>query len=120
MPESNPAVPVRLEVEVDGDREHWCRTFGERRVVTTLWAAGGLLMESFGPFAFSSVLVLDGSCVRYEFRRAYFAGIALPRRTSPTIIGSAAAGESGWRVETHVIAPVLGEIVCYEGWVELE
>jgi hypothetical protein len=44
MPESNPAVPVRLEVEVDGDRERWCRSFGERRVVTTQWGAGGLLM----------------------------------------------------------------------------
>jgi len=120
MPESSQAVPVCLDVTVEGDRERWCRRFGERRLVTVQWAMRDLLMESLGPVVFSSVLVLDGPRLRYEFRRAWFAGIPLPRWTSPSVSGSAVARDSGWRVEVHVVAPFLGEIVRYEGWVELE
>lgn len=120
LPESGEAVPVCLEIVVEGERERWCRTIGERRLVTVQWAAGDLLMESFGPFVAACALVIDGPCVRYEFRRAYFGGIPLPRWASPAVTGLVVAGESGWRVETYVIAPSLGKIVSYEGWVELE
>jgi hypothetical protein len=120
LPESGTSVPVSLDVAVDGQRERWCRTFGERRLVTLQWAKGDLLMESFGPVAFSSVLLLDGQRLLYEFRRAWLAGIPLPRWISPTVTGSALAGEAGWRVEVHAMAPFLGEIVRYQGWVELQ
>ncbi len=120
MPESSQAVPVCLDVTVEGDRERWCRRIGERRLVTVQWAAGDLLMESLGLISFLTALELDGRCLHYEFRRAWFAGIPLPRWTSPAVTGSADAGESGWRVEVHIMAPFLGEIVRYSGWVELE
>jgi hypothetical protein len=120
MPESSPALPVCLEVVAEGEHERWCRSFGDRRLVTVQWAAGDLLMESFGPIAFSSVLALDGPRLTYEFRRAWFVGVPLPRRVSPVVTGSVVAGESGWWVETRATAPFLGEIVRYEGWVELQ
>lgn len=77
-------------------------------------------MESFGPFAFSSVLVPEGQCLRYAFRRAWFSGIPLPRGISPKVNGRVIAGKSGWHVEAHVTAPILSEIVRYEEWVEFE
>jgi len=120
MPENSEAVAVCLEVIVDKERERWCRTFGKRGLSTVQWAAGDLLMESSGLFVFSSALIVDGSSLRYVFRRAWFAGIPVPRWASPIITGSALARESGWRVEVHVMAPFLGEIVRYEGWVEPE
>jgi hypothetical protein len=120
MPASSPAISVQLEVIVEGERERWCRRFGDRRLDTLQWADGELLMEAFGAVVFSSVLVLDRTQVRYESRRAWLVGIPLPRWISPTVHGSVVAGESGWRVETQVNAPFLGEIVRYEGWVELE
>jgi hypothetical protein len=120
MPESSQGVPVCLDVNVEGGRERWCRLFGERRLVTVQWAMGDLLMESLGLVSFSSALELEGPCLRNEFRRAWFAGIPIPRWISPTVTGSEVAGDSGWRVEVHIMAPFLGEIVRYEGWVELE
>jgi hypothetical protein len=120
MPESGQAVPVRLEVIIEKDCERWCRTFGAMQLATVQWAEGELLMESLGLFVFSSALVIDGLCLHYEFRRAWLAGVPLPRWISPSITGSACAREPGWRVQVRIVAPFLGEIVCYEGLVELE
>jgi hypothetical protein len=120
MPPAGPAVPVRLEIVVDGDREHWRRHFPGRCSSSTQWARGELLMEAFGAGSFSCVLVIDGTCLRYEFQRAWFAGVAIPSGFSPRVDGRVFAGENGWRVEVHVYAPLLGEVFHYEGWVEPE
>jgi hypothetical protein len=120
LPASSQAVPVSLEIAVEGDRECWCRRFGAQQFVTVQWARGDLLMESLGAVTFSSALLLDGRCLRYEFRRAWFRGMPFPRWASPRVTGVTHADESGWRVEVHVFAPVLGEIVRYEGWIEPE
>jgi hypothetical protein len=120
LPRAGKDVPVRLEVRVDGDREQWLRHFPGGCLRSVQWADGNLLMESVGLASFSSALVVDGSSLSYEFRRAWFAGIPLPVWLSPYVDGRALAGETGWRVAVHVFAPFLGRIVKYEGWVEPE
>jgi hypothetical protein len=120
MPKAAEGVPVRLEVKVNGDRELWLRHFPGRCTRTIQWADGNLLMERVGLSWFSSALVVHGSRMQYEFRRAWFAGIPLPVWLSPYVDGYVAAGETGWRVSVHIFAPFLGEIVHYEGWVEPE
>lgn len=120
LPEAGRDVPVRLEVEVEGDRERWVRHLQGRRLETVQWARGGLLMERYGPTAFASALVIEGSCLRYEFRRAWVTGVRLPRRLSPRVDGRVDAGDGGWRVAVRIGAPCLGELVHYEGWVEPE
>jgi Domain of unknown function (DUF4166) len=120
LPEAGTDVSIRLEVEVEGDRERWVRHLQGRRLETVQWAQGDLLIESYGPTAFSSALVVEGSCLRYEFRRAWVIGILLPRRLAPLVDGRADAGDGGWRVAVRVAAPILGELVHYEGWVEPE
>ena len=120
LPKAGMGVPIRLEVEVEGDRERWVRHLQGRRLETVQWARGDLLMESFGPTAFSSELVVEGACLCYKFRRAWVVGILLPRRLAPVVDGRVDAGEGGWRVAVRVVAPFLGELVRYEGWVEPE
>jgi len=77
-------------------------------------------MERSGSVCFACSLVIDGSRLRYEFRRAWFAGIPIPRWLSPGVESYVDAGDAGWRVMVRVLAPVLGELVRYEGWVEPE
>ncbi len=120
MPEAAEDVPVHLQVVVEADRECWLRWFGSRRLRTVQWARGDLLMEAFGPLSFASALVLDGSCLHYEFQRAWFARVPLPRWLAPSASGSVLAGERGWRVAVRIYAPWFGELVHYEGWVEPE
>ncbi len=120
LPKAGTNVPVCLQIVVKGNRERWIRRFPGRTLVSTQWADGELLMEAFGLTKFSSAVVVDGSRVRYEFRRAWFAGVPLPSWLSFYVDGCVHAGDAGWRVVVHVFAPFLGEIVHYEGWVEPE
>jgi hypothetical protein len=120
LPEAARDVPVRLEVAVDGNCERWVRHLQGRRLETVQWAEGDLLMERYGTVVFSSALVAEGSCLRYEFRRAWVAGIRLPQWFTPCVDGRVDAGDTGWRVAVRVAAPLVGELVHYEGWVEPE
>jgi hypothetical protein len=120
MPRAGENVPVRLEVVVNGDRERWLRHFPGRCTRTVQWANGNLLMERLGLTSFSSALIVEGSRLSYEFQRAWFAGIPLPVWLSPHVDGHVDAGETGWRVVVRVFAPLIGEIVHYEGRIEPE
>lgn len=120
LPEAGKNVTTVVEVKVEGDRERWVRHFAGRRLETVQWMQGGLLMESFGATTFSSLLSIDGSCLRFELQRAWFAGISVPRGLAPFVDGRVDAGDGGWRVAVRVGAPLVGELVCYEGWVEPE
>lgn len=120
LPRAGTDVPVHLEVRVEGDRERWVRHLQGRSLETVQWARGELLMEALGATCFSSVLVVDGSRLRYEFRQAWMFGIPLPRWLAPTIDGWVDAQERGWRLGVRIGAPLLGDLVRYEGWVEPE
>lgn len=120
LPKAGSEVPVHLQVVVEGERERWIRDFHGQRVETVEWAWDDLLMESLGWTSFASALVLDGSRLRYEFRRAWFAGIPIPRGISPWVESAVDAGETGWRVMVGISVPFLGELVRYEGWIEPE
>jgi hypothetical protein len=120
MPPATDDVPVRLDVVVDGEREHWRRYFGDHCLASVQWAQGELLMESFGAGAFASAIAIEGSRMRYDVRRTWLAGAPIPGWSAPEIDGHVDAGETGWRVVTHFAVPILGKIVHYEGIVELE
>ena len=120
MPRAGDAVPVRLEVVVEGEKERWYRHFPGRSLASSQWADGHLLKESFGLGSYTWELVIDGSRLTHEFRQARFAGVPIPRKMAPYVDGWVDAGETGWNVEVHIFFPVLGEIASYEGWVEPE
>jgi hypothetical protein len=120
MPNSGVDVPVRLVVTVEGTRERWTRQVGDRTLTTVQWEVAGLLLESFGPITLATSLKVDGCNLSYQFERAWFAGIPLPRWLAPSATSEVRAGEGGWFVSTRICAPVVGEIVHYEGWVDSE
>jgi hypothetical protein len=120
MPRAGDAVPVTLRISVEGERERWTRDFDGHRVETIQWARGDLLMEASGPVSFSTELALDGNRLTYRFRRAWFAGVPFPRWLSPGVVSYVEAQDDDWFVVVRVLAPFLGELVCYEGWIEPE
>lgn len=120
FPAAGVDVPVRLNVVLEGDRERWIRELGGRRLVSTQWARGNLLMERVGPASFSCSVMFDGSRLHYQFLRAWWLGIPLPRRLSPFVESYVEPGDRGWWVLVRIFAPFLGKIVSYEGWIEPE
>ncbi len=120
LPQAGGAVPVRLQVVVEGDKERWYRHFPGHSMSTSQWANGDCLIESNGLGSFQFALVIDGSRLTHEFRQARCAGIPLPRTLAPYVNGWVDAGDTGWNVFVHIFFPWVGEIASYEGWVEPE
>jgi hypothetical protein len=120
FPPAGVNLPVVLEVVVEGDRERWVRRFPTKTVVSTQWERDGLLMEAIGPYSFSCSLKNEGSKLVYEFRRAWLAGMPLPFWLQGRADGMVTGDETGWLVNVRIFAPVLGEIIHYEGRVEPE
>lgn len=118
LPRAGTEVPVQLRVQVDGDRERWVRSFRGQPVVSLQWARDGLLMERAGLFSFSCRLVVAGPRLVFDFQRAWVAGVPLPRLFAPFVESYLDAEENGWWLLVRIFAPVLGEIVSYEGWIE--
>lgn len=77
-------------------------------------------MERAGAMSFSCALAIEGTRMVFDFQRAWLAGIPLPRALAPFVESYVEAGERGWWVLVRIFAPVLGEIVSYEGWIEPE
>jgi Domain of unknown function (DUF4166) len=120
MPRAGENVPVHLQVVAIEDREIWLRHFLGQTLKSVQSARGELLMERFGLGSFSCTLEVRGSRVVYVFKRSWFLGVPLPQWLAPCVDSYVDANETGWLVVVHIFAPLLGEIVHYEGWVEPE
>jgi hypothetical protein len=120
FPRAGNELPVELLVVVEGDRERWIREFGGRRMVSIQWAQGSELMERVGAASFSCSLLVEGSRLHYQFQRAWWIGVPLPRFLAPFVESYVEAGDGGWRVLVRIFMPLLGELVCYQGWIESE
>lgn len=118
LPRSGTDVPVRLHVTVEQDRERWVRHFNEHVLQSVQWAQGDRLMEAIGPSTISCSLVVDGANLRYEFGRAWFCGIPLPRWFAPYVESWLTAHDESWYVTVRIFAPLLGELIHYEGWLQ--
>jgi hypothetical protein len=120
FPPAGVDIPVELLIEVDGRCEHWTRMFGAHRLVTVQSERNGLLIERDGPISFACSLGVDGSRLHYKFLGAWLLGLPLPRWMSPTVISWVDAEDDRWWIVVRVIAPILGEVVSYEGWIRPE
>jgi Domain of unknown function (DUF4166) len=120
LPKEGADVPVELRVVVDGERERWIRNVGGQILTTIQWEANGRLMERFGAAVLACSLALETSVLRYDFERSWFIGVPLPRWLSPFVVGAVDGGDRGWQVSTRIVAPFLGTLVHYSGWVEPE
>lgn len=120
LPKAGVDVPVSLRVTVEPGREHWVRRFNEHVLRSVQWAKGDCLMERIGPSTISCSLVVDGDSLRYEFGRAWFLGIPLPRRLAPYVESWVTGRDDGWYVTVRIFAPLLGEMIHYEGCLQLQ
>jgi Domain of unknown function (DUF4166) len=120
MPRAGENVPVHLEVVVKEDREIWLRHFPGQTLKSVQCARGNLLMERFGLGSFACALELHGSRLVYVFKQSWFLGVPVPQGLAPFVDSYVEAGETGWLVVVRIFAPLLGEIVHYEGQVEPE
>jgi hypothetical protein len=109
-----------LRVVAEGDGERWIREFGGHKFEPLQRARGGLLVESFGAVTLGFRLVVEPPALRLEPARFWFLGLPFPRALAPYGTGVEVGRDDGCAIVATAYAPLLGEIVRYEGLVTAE
>lgn len=118
LPTAGDAVPIRLQVSVEGDKERWVRWFGDKETKTMQWEDDGLLVEEGSAMRFHFELSTDGDSLEFRQRHVkLFPFFPLPRFAAPRSQAKMTARGDGWDVEVSVSVPVLGRVIEYQGFV---
>jgi hypothetical protein len=116
-----PSTTDHTSVEVtflpEEGRETWRRRFGSSRFSSTQEYGGpGLLIERFGPIAFSIALRGSEAGIDLIPERAWFGPIPLPRFTVRDISGTERVAEDGrFEFNVRIAFPIIGDIIAYRG-----
>jgi Domain of unknown function (DUF4166) len=127
FPRAGNDVPVKLVVTPTGGGERWHRTFGPSSLISEQNAdSRGLMVERMGPTDVSYHLEVAGGALYYrQAGTALRLGpirLPLPRWLAPHIVAreSAMADEKSTQVSVKVTLPLIGLLISYKGYVEIE
>lgn len=120
FPEPSPAAPVSVTVTPVDGIERWTRTFGTKTFssVQSMGTArdAHLVVERFGPMAFSLALIVEGDRLILRPRRWTFFGLPMPRALLPQDDSHETEIDGRFHFDVRISAPVIGLIVAYRGW----
>jgi hypothetical protein len=119
LPASSDALPVTLEVLPEENGERWRRHFGRHRFVTLQTEHEGLLIETAWPLRIGFELVVGPTSLRFVTKRGWLLWLPLPRPLCPAVTVNVLAHDGGWSLGVHIRVPLLGELVRYEGDVQV-
>ena len=120
FPTKGGTVPVTVEFAPDAKGETWTRNFGGQILRSHQSVGAGkeayLLLERFGPITVAMGLDIRDDKMHLIPRHWRLFGIPLPRFLLPK--GETFETERDGRFNFHVdiVAPIIGRIVRYQGW----
>lgn len=123
FPAAAAALPVKVILLREDQRERWTRIFGTHRFHSVLSLPGdgtqGVIIERFGALSFRLALPVTATGLEMPVKRAYCLGIPLPGWLTPrsqTREFVDAQGRFNFDVAVH--QPGVGLIVHYRGWLQ--
>lgn len=122
LPEPGPAQAITLTIERAGSREIWTRHFASRRMRSTLDANGesGRLCERLGPVAFSFELRRVDDAIDWALCEGRLLGVRLPRAVFGSVFSRSMAEHGRYLFHIDTRLPLVGRLVSYRGWLEVE
>jgi hypothetical protein len=120
FPPAGDGVPVRVSFTRRREHEIWRRDFSGAVFSSTQEAGRGradrLLVERFGPFAFSLALVLDEGRLRLVMRGWRLFGLPLPAAWAPRGDAYESTADGRFHFDVAIRHRFTGLIVAYRGW----
>lgn len=122
LPEPGAGQAITLTIERVGRREIWTRHFASRRMRSTLELAeeGGRLRERLGPVSFLFELRRIDDAIDWRLREGRFLGVRLPRAVFGSVSSRSQAEHGHYVFHVDTRLPLVGRLVSYRGWLEVE
>lgn len=121
LPPPGPAQALLLTIERHGSCETWTRRFAGRRMRSVLDRRAGspLLYERLGPATLGFALRCDDEAIDWQLRSLYAFGLPLPHMLHGRVLSRSGVRDGRYHFSVDVRLPWLGQLVGYQGWLEL-
>jgi len=122
LPEPGAGQVIALSIERDGGRETWTRGFANGRMRSTLERAadGVRLRERLGPVSLYFELRRNGDAIDWCLREGRLLGLPLPRAIFGSVLSRSLAEEGRYVFHIDTRLPLLGQLIAYRGWLEID
>ena len=121
LPEPGSGQAIALTIERHADHERWIRGFARGRMSSTLRAGQGLpLRERLGPVTLHFSLRREGDAIDWQLRRVSLLGLPLPPAFCGKVLSRSGARDGHYTFEIDAHLPLLGRLIAYRGWLEIE
>jgi short subunit dehydrogenase-like uncharacterized protein len=100
--------------------ETWTRTFGAQSFTSHLSERNGRLFERFGPLRFQFELPSDARGLEMRIVGWGFLGVPLPLALAPQSLAREWEEDGRFRFDVPIALPLVGLIVHYRGWLEVD
>jgi Domain of unknown function (DUF4166)/Saccharopine dehydrogenase NADP binding domain len=120
FPAAGEKVPLNVSIEIDPKGETWTRSFAGRKFSSRQNLGegryAGLLVESFGPLNFGMAVTEKNGKLGLVLRGWDVFGLPLPKFLMPIAVASEHGTGGLFNFDVEIIAPIIGRIVRYRGW----
>ena len=122
LPEPGADQAIALSIERSDGRETWTRGFANGRMRSTLERAadGARLRERLGPVSLYFELRRDGEAIDWQLRAGRLLGLPLPRAMFGSVFSRSLAEEGRYVFHIDTRLPLLGQLIAYRGWLEID
>lgn len=122
LPEPGADQAIALSIEREDERETWTRSFANGRMRSTLQrdASGARLRERLGPVSLYFELRRDGEAIDWQLREGRLLGLPLPRRMFGSVLSRSLAEAERYVFHIDTRLPLLGQLIAYRGWLEID
>ncbi len=120
LPPGGSNIATAVEIAVTQSGERWTRNFGGRRMRSRLWDSDGLLCEKLGLATFGFALSVENGVLFWRIRRVSSLGIPLPAKWFDGVTAREFEAEGRYRFDVRAELPLIGLLVHYRGWLDVD
>lgn len=121
LPEPGHGQHIALTIERHATHERWTRRFAHGRMRSTLHPGGPTaLRERLGPVVLHFSLCRDDDAIDWRLCHVSLLGLPLPRALCGQVLSRSGAQDGRYMFDIDVRLPLLGQLVAYRGWLEVD
>ena len=121
LPEPGYGQRIALTIERHATHERWTRRFARGCMRSTLHPGGATpLREALGPVSLHFSLQGNDDAIDWQLYRVTLLGLPLPRALHGRVRSRSGACDGRYTFDIDVHLPLLGQLVAYRGWLEID